>query len=497
MCCFQISIDFGFVCYRLGCFPSYFFQSIQFTSSFSLQGDGTTIDNGALLPACTGQAFDNSLDDQMAGMSQARCAVLEGPCTASTDWEATLSSSAAGQAGTTTDVVAGVATLASGLQARYTFGSGFLVRFIFDPYNATTEEARSRHTANYGNIMLPDLGGGQGGSVTADHTSFVIRPYALEIAQNPGGDGVDLDGLASGAVVADGTVDTPDGVGAGVPFRVQPAIVVKGNGQSGAYYYTSSWGNHGHMPITAAIKSATCGQDCVTKAAVLSSAGDTTVSLTSLSAASIVNDGTDVIATFSGSNPGTTDVEVAYQGVMGKVGFLWNDLKVETRDVDTGFESLKLTFVCGYNTNDLQAHVSASETPYTMVDSGYFDVFTAPLAPLSLKVVSYGELGFRVEFDPADVVRLKPLSGFLVEVDFCTKSTTTSGSCALDPENTPAFPAFAPPSRALYSDYYTGGGRVEEVALSYSPTTPGQVETPLYMLASLCALIDGASPLNR
>lgn len=46
---------------------------------------------------------------------------------------------------------------------------------------------------------------------------------------------------------------------------------------------------------------------------MLSSAGDTTVSLTSLSAASIVNDGTDVIATFSGSNPGTTDVEVAYQ----------------------------------------------------------------------------------------------------------------------------------------------------------------------------------------
>lgn len=44
----------------------------------------------------------------------------------------------------------------------------------------------------------------------------------------------------------------------------------------------------------------------------------------------------------------------ALQGVMGKVGFLWRDLKVETRDVDTGFESLKLTFVCGYNTNDLQ-----------------------------------------------------------------------------------------------------------------------------------------------
>lgn len=113
-----------------------------------------------------------------------------------------------------------------------------------------------------------------------------------------------------------------------------------------------------------------------------------------------------------------------------------------------------------------------------MVDSGYFDVFTAPLAPLSLKVVSYGERGFRVEFDPAEIVRLKPLSGFLVEFDFCTMSTTTSGSCALNPENTPAFPAFAPPPRALYSDYYTGGGRVEEVALSYNPTTPGQV-TPL------------------
>jgi hypothetical protein len=60
------------------------------------------------------------------------------------------------------------------------------------------------------------------------------------------------------------------------------------------------------------------------------------------------------------------------------------------------------------------------------VTSMPFDIFTAPSPPQNLRVYSYGSLGFRLEFEPGFISRLKPLSGFIVEVDQCDQSGTVS-----------------------------------------------------------------------
>ena len=460
--------------------------------------DGSTSADG--LAACSGAALAaaGTESDQMVGITQAFCATSGGDCSISTDFSQTLSSSvSSGGAGTTTDTVNGQATF-TGLQAHYTFGAGFLVRFVFDPilmsssgiagtgYGAsglsvsngavprTTATLTTVHTHLNGQVFLPDLGDGVGGSVTADHTNFIIRPYALEVVQHPGGDGVDIDGLSS-PVAGDGTVNTPDGVGASQPFRVQPAVVVKGMGASSEYYFSTNWGKHGHMPITAAINTEMCGQDCVTKELVLTG-NTTTVSLTKKTATPLVLTGTDdAVATYSG-DPGSIDTEMTYTTILGAsgdattgmVGYYWRDLMINTRDSDTGYESLKLRFICGYNTNLWQQYLNNSASPYTVVDSGYFDVFTAPSTPLNLRAEAYGVNGFRINFEASVIARLKPLSGFILEVRKCS---TSSGSCSTSAV-TQFEPALQIPDRTLGSDYYSGGGRTEEVFFTYSQTEP-------------------------
>jgi hypothetical protein len=65
----------------------------------------------------------------------------------------------------------------------------------------------------------------------------------------------------------------------------------------------------------------------------------------------------------------------------------------------------------------------------TSVSSTPFDIFTPPSQPTNLRVYSYGPLGFRMEFEPGFISRLKPLSGFIVEVDVCDQSGTVSALC--------------------------------------------------------------------
>ncbi len=49
-------------------------------------------------------------------------------------------------------------------------------------------------------------------------------------------------------------------------FRVQPAVVLKGDG----YYFDKNWGTHGHTPITAAVLPASCTQtNCYPTCAVV------------------------------------------------------------------------------------------------------------------------------------------------------------------------------------------------------------------------------------
>jgi len=412
--------------------------------------------------------------DQMLGMTQAFCATTGGACAKATDFAQTLSSSSAAATGTTSDVVAGVATF-TGLQPRYVFGAGYKVRFVLDftEYDAEGNltvvggpTIKTVHAPASGQLFLPDAGA----HVVATYKSFYIRPYALEVAQSPGGDGVDLDALEG--LYGDNTTGTPDGVAQGIPFRVQPAVLIKGydNATQEEYYFTRSWGTHGHAPVTAVIKSDSCsgaqaGFTCVDQEIALE--GNLTgpsVACTSIAAEA---SGSAALGTCTAGNM-TTPPQLVYNALLGnKVGMLWQDLRVNAKDATTGYEGLQLTIVTGLLTNTV-AQLDTGKM--TTADSGIFDLFIAPDPPTNLRVTGYGELGFRIEFDPATVYRLKPLSGFIIELDFCAKSGAVNGSCPV--ETTPGFAAaLGVPTRELGSDFYRAGGRTEDVVLTYDPET--------------------------
>ncbi len=419
--------------------------------------DGSTTDTA--MPACIGvhsQALYQS-DDQMVDFSQAPCqttANFAGECRYYGGQSQTLSSSPQDIIGTVSHVVNGIATFHN-LKVRYTFGAGFRLRFIFDfTSSGNPDVVRSVHTAQHGNIFLPDIGL----HVSAAVTSFIIRPYALEVLQHPGGDGVDLD--SNTQIVADGTLNTPDGAGRGFPFRIQPAVAVKGfNGAP--YYFTPSHSNHGHMPVTAVIKSSGC-DECIRRGVVLSGT-NTGVSATKTVATPVNQSITDDIAEYSGP-ASIQPVRLGYLTVIGLVGFVWNDLKITTQDEHTGIEGLKLQIIAGLYTSNIS---NAGKT-YTVVETGFFDIFVAPDPPLNVRIRGYGSLGYRIEFDPAKVFRTKPLSGFIVEIDVCAQSGQSDGSCALQTNTAYDSRANVAP-RILGSDLYSGGGRVEEVRLSYNP----------------------------
>mmetsp|Transcript_66378 Transcript_66378/g.163543 ORF Transcript_66378/g.163543 Transcript_66378/m.163543 type:complete len:3114 (+) Transcript_66378:219-9560(+) len=466
--------------------------------------DGTSIANALPGGECdvdhaTITAIDNTTNgtgttdiDQMVGTSQAYCATTGGECTSATSFAQTLSSSSTVAAGTTSEVVNGVATF-SNLQPRYVFGSGYKLRFVmdfeeFEPTGVTVTPGglvmRSVHTAGNGNIFFPDAGSHQ----TAVTKSFFIRPYALEIAQTPGGDGVDLDGITG--LYGDNTTLTPDGVGQGQVFRVQPAVLVKGYNSNtmAEYYFTKNWGTHGHAPVAAFVRSSTCNYPpagtgymagtCETQNITLS--GNLTgPSRTCSLIAANTGTGTDLGTCTAGAS--ITAPELVHNtllGVDGHVGMLWQDLQIGTKDATTGYEGLQLQIVSGIETNT-NASVNAGKA--TSVYTGRFDVFVQPDPVSNLRVSGYGELGFRVEWDPAEIFRLKPLSGFIIEVDFCTRSGALNGSCAL--EATPGYAAsLGVPTRELGSDFYRGGGRTEDVVLTYSGTAPGVTDVTIDMV---------------
>ncbi len=331
------------------------------------------------------------------------------------------------------------------------------MRFVYDYVeNFPYDVIYSVHSAARTNIFLPDVGL----HVNATVTSFIIRPYALEVLQHPGGDGVDLDSATQ--VPGDGTQNTPDGAGRGFPFRVQPAVAVKGFNGASQYYFRNNQNAHGHAPVTAVIKSGACGAACVDRGVVLSGTA-TGVSFTKAAATAVDQGATDSVAVFSGS-AGAQQVCLKYIAELGLVGYVWTDLQVTTQDVQTGIEGLQLQIITGLNTSSLAAAGAA----YTVVDTGLFDIFIAPDPPLNVRILGYGPEGYSIEFDPAKIFRTKPLSGFIVEVDRCAQSGTTTGSCALQ-----TLTAYDPRAnvapRVLGSDLYSGGGRVEEVRLSYDP----------------------------
>ncbi len=424
--------------------------------------DGSTA--ATAFPSCGTGVHNTTVvqsGDQTNAYSQAKCTQINGIC----DWwwvgghRQTLSTSVSTISGIDVNVVNGVATF-NNLQILYTFGAGFRLRFVYNyAYVADNNgNIASYHTAVHTNIFFPDIGS----HVTADVKSFIILPFRLDILQHPGGDGVDIDSATG--TPGDGYVDTPDGAGRDLPFRVQPAVAVKGKHSGGEYYFTDNRGEHGHAPVTAVIRSATCGAACVSDGLVMS--GTTTgVSLTKNIGTPVVQNQTDEWATFSGTTS-VERVELRWMPEAQLVGFLWKDLKITTKDAQTAAEGLRMEIMTGFNTSS----VAASGTTYTTVTTGPFDIFIAPDPPMNVRILGYGPLGYRIDFDPAKIFRTKPLSGFIIEIDRCAQSGQTTGSCAL--QVIEAFDSRATVApRALGSDYYSGGGRAEEVQLTYDPTT--------------------------
>ncbi len=415
---------------------------------------GTTDGSNAAtaIPACGGHHNTTIVQsgDQMDGLSQALCVADYGQCTlANHGHHQTLSNSPNVINGTIADVNSGIAKFHN-LQPHYTFGAGFRLLFTFDfELNYST-----RHTAIHANIFLPDVGL----HISAETSSFIIRPYALEVLQHPGGDGVDID--TSTQLVGDGRKGTSDGSGRGFPFVVQPAVAVTGfNRESRTeYYFTLDRANHGHAPLTAVIKSSTC-----TSTGMVLYGNTTGVTSRHTRAHAVLQEGTDIFATFGGAS-GMQAVELKYIAKIGMVGFIWHDLVVTTKDDQTGAEGLRLQVLTGYNTSSL----AAANKAYTVADTGLFDIFIEPDGPLNVHILGYSEEGYRLEFNAAQIFRTKPLSGFIIEIDLCTQSKPgdSSTSCALQQRTSYDASLGVAPS-ALGSDYYAGGGRIEEVHLSY------------------------------
>eukprot|EP00282_Hemiselmis_andersenii_P043017 CAMPEP_0172065008 /NCGR_PEP_ID=MMETSP1043-20130122/10412_1 /TAXON_ID=464988 /ORGANISM="Hemiselmis andersenii, Strain CCMP441" /LENGTH=1219 /DNA_ID=CAMNT_0012725099 /DNA_START=257 /DNA_END=3912 /DNA_ORIENTATION=+ len=402
-----------------------------------------------------------------SAVSQAACATSGGVCGSNDNtiadgvWKNTLTSTSAA---TTADVVAGVATFAN-LQAKYVVGAGYRLQFTLNPSSATAAAPSSVHSNTYGQQSVP--------SASDTVNSLMIRPFEMTVVQSPGGDGVDL--LTGG----DGVTGTPDGVGAGMVFRVQPAVLLKGDG----YSFAESWATHGHVPITAAVKVSSCTQsgcagscaasDCSSGASVTLTSEDTATSGVSPQyLTAVTSSDTSLSSDFSGAATGTVDVQAQYIASVGGVGYIWRDLKAST-SLYGGNENVVLQLMVGLDCNLL----ASAATKCTVADTLPFDVFTAPDPPVNLRVVPYNSLGFRLEFDPGVVTRLKPLSGFIIEVDTCTQSGTafndgnTSLAC---PTTSGVYATTDNLESELGSDYTTGGGLVQEVFASWSPTTPGQ-----------------------
>jgi len=369
-----------------------------------------------------------------ASVSQAYCATDSDDgsmCNTSTSYLDTITGT------TTANIVNGTAEFTD-LQLSYVLGAGYRLQFTLNPGSARTTTAysvSSPHTN--GVVSVPD----PSYSTPGVNNSFFIRPYELEVLQSPGGDGVDRDGDF-----------VPDGAARGIPFRVQPAVVVKGDG----YAFDKSWNNHGFAPITAVIASDACHGDCAMWGVVVTGnlTGVGTHALTyTASAGSLA-----AINYLSGTPSSAPIVQASYDTHLQQVGQLWRDMEVTTTDSSTAALGVTLEFRCGPNgLNESNSNL------YTYVESASFDVFIGPDPPLNLKVFTYDTLGFRIEFDPAPIFPTKPLSGFIVEVDVCITGTNFSCDTVLNPYYDAAYKFHS----TLGSEYSRGGGFTEEVFVTY------------------------------
>jgi len=393
-------------------------------------------------------------------VAQAKCAGSSGTkckSTVSNSWLDTLTGT------TLVNMVDGVATFPD-LQLSHVVGAGYKLQFTLNANgrNTVLETVTLNSSPADTQVDFPNL-------ETNLNNSFFVRPYALGILQNIGGDGVKKP--------FDNNI--PSGVGNGFPFRYQPIVNLKGKG----YDFDSTTNVHGWTPITAEIK--TCGREsCATKNLKLSG---------STSAPSWNFKSFDA-NTGMGSDPVTQQaiVHMRYRPWDSSNGILamsWLDLIVHTNDTATWQGDVVVTFKVGPGptTGTLPA-------TYTSIDSNSFDVFTFPEPPRNLRVHSYSENGFRVEFDPAPISPAQPLSGFIIEMDVCEQDATrctkrgtlSSATCVADKALNKSDACFAIQEglgRSEYKDFgfqvglgsdvTSGGGYTEDVLLNFTGATAG------------------------
>eukprot|EP00960_Hanusia_phi_P036623 752422-Hanusia_phi.AAC.8 len=316
------------------------------------------------------------------------------------------------------------------LTVQFVAGSGYKLQFTLNAGGRYTQNdvVQSSQTKN-GQTFVPSVG------------SFFVRPYSLNVVQEVGGDGVDINGD-----------NVPDGVGVDIPFRVQPAVAIAGNG----YSFNKNWGQHGWIPISSQIVSSSCGGDCSQYNMTLygSSTGASTYASEYLMWSSYSG--------FIGSP--NQNVHLAYDLRIGNVGLVWQDLTIKTAN-QKGVLNVLLSFACGP-----RANISSISTVSTMLT--YFDLFSAPSTPSNLKISDYGQLGFRIEFDPGLISREAPLSGFLVEFDICQQEKDVS--CSTVENSFYAGLGFSTPvSSILGSGLDLGGGYTQEAYISIDSKSAG------------------------
>ena len=397
-----------------------------------------------------------------SSVTQADCAGSANSLCTSSDSENYLDT----LTGTTkVNMVNGTATFTD-IQLSFVVGSGYKLQFTHNAHGSLTSRALSKSTDNWADSQVDFPS-----PATSPNNSFFVRPYELGIGNQIGGDGVDKN-----------KDNSADGVGNGVPFRQQPFVYLKGNG----YNFYSSSNQHGWTPVYASL--ATCaGVPCDRQS--IKFFGGTTPPVWNYKTQ------TGNAGSLTYSNALTYQASVHATRKSGKVGMWWSDLQIDLATEADWLNDVVLEFRVGPGGPD----ESRKHSTYILSDA--FDVFSFPDPPRNLRVHTYDELGFRVEFDPAPSSPAQPLTGFLIEVDVCLqdahrcsrRGTAASGVCKADRELNRSGHCFNAdeglgrddeglgfePAQVnsryalelgLGSDLTTGGGHTEDITVNYTAT---------------------------
>ena len=381
-----------------------------------------------------------------SSVSQALCAAhSDGKCgEGDADWRHTLSGRIV------VDMVDGNATFTD-LQVSHTWGAGFRIEFYLNPDNFTATTMTSLHQNGWVSVPPADNDAGS--------NSIFVRPYEVVMYRQPGGDGVDNDG--------DGN---PDGVGVGVVFRFQPWIRIAGKG----YSLAQNNDLHGYTPVQVVVYSQKCGATVPTNESFPADCQLQVIGYITPPAEGkaryVMQDSYDMktdaekmaayVDPTGDESLSATKPQIKWSTGLGNApGIAYSDLRLSPVNATRQHRhDVVLEFRIGPNAADME-HV------FTSVRADPIDMFHAPNAPSNIRATTVGTLGFRVDWDPPVVTRNSPLTGFVVEVQRCSRTETQNATC-IDQAN-PSYDARHGFARALGSDLSLGGGLTQEVLFAW------------------------------